>query len=141
MIASLVYAGARLDRDENHVNETILSEKKTLCSFSHQHFMKNFLIVYQLFLSIKLDNYHLPLPIKFMQIQDCKINKTYLNLGFFYFLFARIYEAKSMVCLEVMQVFIMCPLFYSLIDNSSIFSLKILFKSSALVLFRCEFDF
>jgi hypothetical protein len=23
-IASLVYAGARLDRDENHVNETIL---------------------------------------------------------------------------------------------------------------------
>jgi hypothetical protein len=54
----------------------------------------------------------------------CKKNDSLIkNL---YFLISRIFEAKSMLCLEVMQVLIMCPLFYTLIDNSSMFEGKFL---------------
>jgi hypothetical protein len=54
----------------------------------------------------------------------CKKNDYLIKTS--YFLISRIFEAKSMLCLEVMQVLIMCPLFYTLIDNSSMFEGKFL---------------
>ncbi|CAF4275136.1 unnamed protein product, partial [Adineta steineri] len=86
MIASLVHASARIDRDENHPS-----------AFYDKLFNS---------LSIVLTN----------QMRQFSSSNTNQNNGL-------ISEAKSIVCLEVMQVFIMCPLFYTLIDDSNVNSI------------------
>ncbi|CAF4265028.1 unnamed protein product, partial [Rotaria magnacalcarata] len=86
MIASLVHAGARLDRDENHVS-----------AFNDKLFNS---------LSIVITT-------QLRQSSGSNTNQSYSNSS-------AVSEAKSIVCLEVMQVFIMCPLFYTLVDNSNV---------------------
>ncbi|CAF3778294.1 unnamed protein product [Rotaria magnacalcarata] len=86
MIASLVHAGARIDRDENHP-----------CAFYDKLFNS---------LSVVLTS-------QTRSLSSSTINLNCSNSG-------AISEAKSMVCLEVMQVFIMCPVFYTLADNSNV---------------------
>jgi hypothetical protein len=105
--------------------------------------MKNFLIVYQLLLQIKFDNYHQQIQIQIIQILDCKIDQNLISFYIYiYIQFSRLNEAKSMVCLEVMQVLIMCPSFYSLIDNSSrFFKKRILLKLFFFKFLRCKFNF
>ncbi|CAF3333891.1 unnamed protein product [Rotaria sp. Silwood1] len=86
MIASLVHAGARLDRDENHPS-----------AFYDKLFNS---------LSVVLTH-------QVRQLSSSNTQSVHPNPGL-------ISEAKSMVCLEVMQVLIMCPSFYTLIDNTSV---------------------
>ncbi|CAF0950787.1 unnamed protein product [Rotaria sordida] len=90
MIASLVHAGARLDRDDNHP-----------AAFYDKLFNS---------LSIVLTNQVRQLS------SSSNTNQVHSNPGL-------ISEAKSMVCLEVMQVLIMCPLFYTLINNANVSSI------------------
>ncbi|CAF4102206.1 unnamed protein product [Rotaria sp. Silwood2] len=89
MIASLVHAGARLDRDENHPS-----------AFYDKLFNS---------ISVVLTN-------EVRQLSSSNTNQVHPNSGL-------ISEAKSMVCLEVMQVLIMCPSFYTLIDNAHVNSI------------------
>ncbi|CAF0761761.1 unnamed protein product [Adineta ricciae] len=86
LIASLVHAGARLDRDENHPS-----------AFYDKLFSS---------LSIVVTN-------QMRQLSPSITNQTYQNSGL-------VSEAKAMVCLEVMQVFIMCPVFYTLVDHPNV---------------------
>ncbi|CAF4134840.1 unnamed protein product [Rotaria socialis] len=86
MIASLVHAGARIDRDENHS-----------CAFYDKLFNS---------LSVVLTN-------QTRSLSSSTINLNCSNPGV-------ISEAKSMVCLEVMQVFIMCPVFYTLAEHPNV---------------------
>jgi hypothetical protein len=69
MITSLIYAGARLDRDENHVrkkNENFFFQINFLLIFhSHQHFMINYFIIFRLLLQIKFVRYQI------IQITTC----------------------------------------------------------------------
>jgi hypothetical protein len=88
------------------------------CMFSsRRHSTINSITVFPLFLPIKYVNHR-------RRQAACK---TASNIGlvrwfdyvrlFIYFRLSSVIEAKTMVCLEVMQVFIMCPIFYTLIDN------------------------
>ncbi|CAF1149162.1 unnamed protein product [Rotaria sordida] len=89
MIASLIHAGTRLDRDENHPS-----------AFNDKLFNS---------LSIVITN-------QLRQLSTLNTSQPYPNGSI-------VSEAKSMVCLEVMQILIMCPLFYTLIDNPNVNSI------------------
>ncbi|CAF3750615.1 unnamed protein product [Rotaria sp. Silwood1] len=89
VIASLVYAGTRLDRDENHPS-----------AFNEKLFSS---------ISIVITN-------QLRQLSTSNTSQPYPNSSI-------VSEAKSMVCLEVMQVLIMCPLFYTLVDNPNVNSI------------------
>ncbi|CAF4384031.1 unnamed protein product [Rotaria sp. Silwood2] len=89
MITSLIHAGTRLDRDENHPS-----------AFNDKLFNS---------LSIVITN-------QLRQVSTLNTSQPYPNGSI-------VSEAKSMVCLEVMQILIMCPLFYTLIDNSNVNSI------------------
>ncbi|UJR26452.1 hypothetical protein I4U23_007782 [Adineta vaga] len=86
LIASLVHAGSRIDRDENHPS-----------AFYDKLFNS---------ISIVLTN-------QIRQLSPSNTNQTYQNSGL-------VSEAKAMVCLEIMQVFIMCPIFYTLINDQNV---------------------
>lgn len=80
--------------------------------------------------------YH-PQQAQTIWIQHCEQKRSLFGLSFIEHVF-RISEAKTMICLEVMQVFIVCPMFYTLIGNSSEFrhNCHSMIEPSP----RCQFD-
>ena len=120
-IASLIHAGTRLDRDENHVMQKPLSfSEYSLLDylFSHRHSMTNFFKVFPLCWPIRFVNYAQQRTCNPIRIVACKHDHP-LDYHSMLFLLERAFEAKTMVCLEVMQVFILCPVFYTMISNPS----------------------
>lgn len=131
-IASLIYASARIDRDEKNVNHrALLLHALTLFTCSRRHFTKSSSPACHSFSPTKCARCPNRTQIKPTRTADCKHQRKRRCLpitGLF-----RLAEAKAMVCLEVMQVFIMCPVFYMLIDNRSTSSFE------RVVLHRNEF--